>query len=94
MIPGESVATQHRMLVMEMKAVRQSMSPRERNKRTRWWKLKQEQLKDAFISKTRVHLCSLEAEGKETNWNYATSKGRVGRVNTSKISGERVMVVE
>ena len=35
-IPGESVATQHRMLVMEMKAVRKWMSPRERTKRTRW----------------------------------------------------------
>ena len=31
-IPGESVATQHRMLVMEMKAVRKRMSPRERTK--------------------------------------------------------------
>ena len=29
-IPGESVATQHRMLVMEMKAVRKRMRPRER----------------------------------------------------------------
>ena len=55
-IPGESVATQHRRLVMEMKAVGKSMSPIEINKRTRWWKLKQEQLKDAFISKTRVHI--------------------------------------
>ena len=54
--PGESVATQHRRLVMEMKAVRKSMSPIEINKRTRWWKLKQEQLKDAFISKARVHI--------------------------------------
>ena len=61
-IPGESVATQHRMLVMEMKAVRKMMIPRERIKRTRWWKLNQEKLKDAFISKAREHLCSLEAE--------------------------------
>ena len=56
-IPGESVATQHRMLVMEMKAVRKMMRPRERTKRTRWWKLNQEELKDAFISKAREHLC-------------------------------------
>ena len=65
---GESVATQHRMLVIEMKTVRKRMSPRERTKRTRWWKLKQEEMKDAFISKRREHICSLEAEGKETNW--------------------------
>ena len=64
-IPGESVASQHRMLVMEMKAVRKRTSPRERTKRTKWWKLNQEELKDAFISKAREHLCSLEAEGKE-----------------------------
>ena len=31
-IPGESVATQHRMLVMEMKAVRKRMIPRESTK--------------------------------------------------------------
>ena len=52
---------------MEMKAVRKRMSPRERTKRTRWWKLNQEELKDALISKAREHLCSLEAEGKETD---------------------------
>ena len=67
-IPGESVATQHRMLVMEMKAGRKRMSPRERTKQTRWWKLNQEELKGAFISKAREHLCSLESQGKETNW--------------------------
>ena len=60
-IPGESVATHHRMLVMEMKAVRKRMSPRERIKRTRWWKLNQEELNDAFLSKAREHFCSLEA---------------------------------
>ena len=90
---------------MEMKAVRKRTSPRESTKRNRWWKLNQEDLKDAFISKAREHICSLESEGKETNWketyyrimqlaNLATSKGRVGRVNTGKVSGERVMVVE
>ena len=68
-IPGESVATQHRMLVIEMKALRKRMSPRERTKRTRWWKLNQEELKDAFISKAREHLC-----GKETNWNETYSR--------------------
>ena len=78
-IPGESVATQHRMLVMEMKAVRKRMSPRERTKRTRWWKLNQEELKDAFISKAREHLCSLEAEGKETNWKETYSRFRPAR---------------
>ena len=67
-IPGEAVATQHRMLVMEMKAVRKRTSPRERTKRTRWWKLNQEDLKDAFISKAWEHLSSLEADGKETKW--------------------------
>ena len=67
-IPDESFATQHRMLVMEMKAVRKRMSPRERTTRTRWWKLNQDELKDAFISKARGHLCLLEADGKETNW--------------------------
>ena len=60
-----SIAIQQRMLVMEMKAVRKRMSPRERTKRTRWWKLNEEELKDAFVSKAREHLCSLEAEGKE-----------------------------
>ena len=64
MIPGESVATHHRMLVMEMKAVAKRMSPRERTNRTRWWKLNQEELKDAFVSKAREHICSLEAERK------------------------------
>ena len=73
-IPGVSVATQHRMLVMEMKAVRKRTSPRERTKRTRWWTLDQEELKDAFISKAREHLCSLEAEGKETNWKETYSR--------------------
>ena len=43
-IPGESVATQHRKPVMEMKAVRKRMSPRERTTRTGWWKLNQEEL--------------------------------------------------
>ena len=73
-IPGESVATQHRMLVMEMKVVRKRMNPREITKRTRWWKLNKEELKDAFISKAREHLCSLEAEGKETNWKETYSR--------------------
>ena len=63
-IPEETDATQHRMLVMEMKAVRKRTSTRGRTKRTRWWKLNQEELKDAFISKAREHICSLEAEGK------------------------------
>ena len=75
-IHGESVAPQHRMLVMEMKAVRKRTSPRERTNRTRWWKLNQEGLKDAFISKAREHLCSLEAEGKETNWKETYSRIR------------------
>ena len=61
-IPGEAVATQDRMLVMEMKAVRKRMGPRERTKRTRWWKLNQEELKVAFMSKAREHMCSIEAE--------------------------------
>ena len=39
-----------------------------RTKRTRWWKLNQEELRDAFISKAKEYLCSLEAEGKEANW--------------------------
>ena len=73
-IPGESFATQHRMLVMEMKAVRKRMSPRERTKRTQWWKLNQEEVKDAFISKAREHPCSLEAEGKETHWKETYSR--------------------
>ena len=41
---------------MEMKAVRKRMSPRERTKQTRWWKLNEEELTDAFISKAREHL--------------------------------------
>ena len=69
-IPGESVSTQHRMLVMEMKAVRKRMSPREITKRTGWWKLNQEELKDAFME----HLCSLEAKGKEPNWKETYSR--------------------
>ena len=73
-IHGESVATQHRMLVREMKAVRKRVSPRQSTKRTRWWKLNQEELKDAFIPKARAHLCSLEAEGKETNWKETYSR--------------------
>ena len=73
-IPGESVETQHRMLVIEMKAVRKRRSPRERAKRTRWWNLNQDELKDAFISKARGHICSLEAEGKETNWKETYSR--------------------
>ena len=83
---------------MEMKTVRKRMSPREITKRTRWWKLNQEELKDAFISKAREDLCSLEAEGKETNWKETYSRimhlAKVGRVNTGKVFGERVMVVE
>ena len=55
MIPGEAVAAQHRMLVMETKGVRKRTSPRERTKRTQWWKLNQEELGDAFISKAREH---------------------------------------
>ena len=56
------------MLVMEMMSVRKWMIPRERTIRTRWWKMNHDELKDAFISKARGHLCSLEAEGKETKW--------------------------
>ena len=73
-IPGEAVATQHRMLVMEMKAVRKRTSPREITKRTRWWKLNQEELRDASISKAREHICSLEADAKETNWKETYSR--------------------
>ena len=62
------LATQHIMLVMEMKAARKRMSTTVRTKRTRWWKLNEEELTVALISKAREHLCSLEAEGKETNW--------------------------
>ena len=36
--------------------------------------MNQEELKDAFISKAREHLCSLEAEGKETNWKETYSR--------------------
>ena len=67
-IPGESA--QHRMLVMEMKSVRKRMSPRE----TRRWKLNNEELRDAFISKAREHLCSLKAEGKKANWKETYSR--------------------
>ena len=70
----ESVATQHSMLAMEMKAVRKRRSPRERTKLTRWWKLNEEQLRDAFSSKARKHLCSLEEEGKEINWQETYSR--------------------
>ena len=59
---------------MAMKAVRKRTSPRERTRRTRWWKLNQEDLKEAFISKARVNICSLEAEGKETNWKETYSR--------------------
>ena len=73
-IPRQSVATQHRMLVMEMKTIRKIMSPRETIKRTRSWKLNHEVLNDAFISKAREHICSLEVEGKETNWKETYSR--------------------
>ena len=66
-IHGESVATPHRMLVIEMKAVTKRMNPRERTKRTRLWKLNEEELRDAFISKVREHIYSLEQrENKQT----------------------------
>ena len=64
-IPGESVATQHRMQVIEMNALRKRMSPREITKRTRWWKLNQEEPKDAFIPKAREHLCSFKWKQRE-----------------------------
>ena len=86
----ESVGTQHRRLVMEMKAVGKRMSPRERTKRTRWWKLNQEELKDAFISDAMEHLCSLEAEGIETIWKETyfrimqLAKGELGESTPGK----------
>ena len=73
-IPWESVATQHSMLAMEMKAVRKRRSPREGTKLTRWWKLNEEQLRDAFSSNASKHLCSLEAEGKEIIWQETYSR--------------------
>ena len=59
---------------MEMKAVRKRMSPRERTKRIRWWRMNHEELKNALISKAREHLCLMEAEGKETNWKETYSR--------------------
>ena len=59
---------------MEMKAVWKSESPRERTKRTRRWKLNEEELRDTSISKARGHLSSFETKGKETNWKEPYSK--------------------
>ena len=73
------------ILVMEMKAVRKRMSPREITKRTRWWKLNQEELKYVFISKAREHLCSLVAEGKETNWKDTYS--RIMQLSKQELGG-------
>ena len=50
------------------------MSPGESTKRTRWWKLNEEELRDELISNPRNYICSLEAEGKETNWKETYSR--------------------
>ena len=40
----------------------ETMSPIYRTKRTRWWKLNEEELRNALISKAREYLGSLEVE--------------------------------
>ena len=40
-IPGESIATQHRILVADMSVKKQKEKRRERPERIRWWKLKE-----------------------------------------------------
>ena len=60
---------------MEMKAVGKRMSPRERTKRTRWWKLNQEELKGASISKAR-HISARwkQREKKQTGRRHVYSR--------------------
>ena len=84
-IPGESVATQRRMLVMEMKAARKRMRPRERTKRTRWWKLNQGELKDAFISKARnISARWKQREKKQTGRTVQLAKEELGESTPGK----------
>ena len=49
-IPGECAITQHRILVMDYKSsLRRTTIPRKRKPQIRWWKMKKQEEKDAYI---------------------------------------------
>ena len=51
MIPGESVATQHRLLLMEIDIqMPRKTKPRHREKKIKWWNLKKDEYKMKFLN--------------------------------------------
>ena len=65
-IPGESIATQHRILMADMSVKKQKEKRRERPERIRWWKLKETE-GEQFVEKLRENIIE-KLENEEATW--------------------------
>ena len=62
-IPGECVATQHRLVVMEMKVeMTRKPRPRIKQQKTKWWNLEKDEYKLNFLPKAQEILASVTPE--------------------------------
>ena len=62
-IPGECVATQHRLVVMEMKVeMTRKPIPRIKQQKTKWWNLQKDEYKLNFLPKAQEILASVTPE--------------------------------
>ena len=57
MIPGESIATQHRILTMDICIqTKKRVKPRRRKHQTKWWRLKDQDENRKFASKVEENI--------------------------------------
>ena len=65
-IPGESIAAQHRILVADLNIQKQKEKRRERQERIRWWKMKETE-GDEFVIKLMENITE-KVETEEATW--------------------------
>lgn len=65
-IPGDSIATHHSLLVMDMKAKKKKEKKRDRPKRIQWWKLKETEGGE-YLDKLKETI-SRVIDGDDANW--------------------------
>ena len=77
-IPGESIAAQHRILVADITVKKQREKRRERPERIRWWKLKETEGGE-FVEKLRENITE-KLENEEATWENTC----IGAVNLAR----------
>ena len=65
-IPGDPIATQHRLLVMDLKAKRKKEKRRDRPERIKWWKLKETEGRE-YIDKLKETIAGM-IDKDDANW--------------------------